>query len=33
MFEDKSFLGDIICEESLERLKVFKKIELLFNRK
>ena len=33
MSKDKSFLGGMICEESLKRFKIFKKIELLFNRK
>ncbi len=31
--EDKSILGGMVCEESLERVEVFEKMELVFNRK
>ena len=31
--EDKSILGGMVCEGSLERVEVFEKMELVFNRK
>ena len=30
--DDKSFLGGMVCEGNLERVEVFEKMELLFNR-